>query len=46
MKGLVAAPLQFGAYRRFASAGHAFNQIISPAHGSMIPLLPGMVSMV
>jgi hypothetical protein len=38
MNGLVAAPLQFCADRRFAGAGNAFNQLISPAHGSMIPL--------
>jgi hypothetical protein len=34
MNGLVAAPLQFGTDRRFAGAGNAFNQVISPAHGS------------
>src|SRR5215467_11419764 len=45
MNGLVAAPLQFCADRRFAGAGNAFNQIISPAHGSMIPLSHGMVSL-
>src|SRR5260370_35982503 len=37
MNGLVAAPLQFCADRRFAGAGNAFNQIISPAHGKMLP---------
>src|SRR6516165_8318436 len=36
MNGLVAAPLQFCADRRFAGAGNAFNQIISPAHGSSV----------
>jgi hypothetical protein len=38
MNGLVAAPLQFCADRRFAGAGNAFNQIISPALGSMMAL--------
>ena len=32
MNGMVAAPLQFIADRRFAGAGNAFNQIISNAH--------------
>src|SRR5579862_6135858 len=32
MNGLVAAPLQFCADRRFAGAGNAFNQIVSDAH--------------
>jgi hypothetical protein len=41
MNGLVAAPLQFCADRRFAGAGNAFNQIISPAHGWMIPFRVG-----
>jgi hypothetical protein len=41
MNGLVAAPLQFCADHRFAGAGNAFNQIISPAHGSMIPFRVG-----
>jgi hypothetical protein len=37
INGLVAAPLQFGADRRFTGAGNAVNQIISPAHGSLLP---------
>jgi hypothetical protein len=41
MNGLVAAPLQFYADRRFAGAGNAFNQIISPAHRLMIPFRVG-----
>jgi hypothetical protein len=41
MNGLVAAPLQFCADRRFTGAGNASNQIIYPAHGSMIPLRMG-----
>src|SRR5579859_7448428 len=41
MNSLVAAPLQFCADRRFASAGNAFNQIVSLAHGSMISLSHG-----
>ena len=41
MNGLVDAPLQFCADHRFAGAGNAFNQIISPAHGSMIPFRVG-----
>src|SRR4029077_649928 len=32
MNGLVAAPPQFCADRRFAGAGNAFNQIVSDAH--------------
>ena len=32
MNGLVAAPLQFCADRRFAGAGNAFDQIVSDAH--------------
>src|SRR5262249_31157262 len=45
MNGLVAAPLQFCADRRFAGAGNAFNKIISPAHGSMVPQSLGVVSL-
>ena len=41
INGLVAAPLQFCADRRFAGTGHAVNQIISPAHGSLIPFRMG-----
>jgi hypothetical protein len=35
MNGLVAAPLQFCADRRFAGAGNAFNQIVFDAHFSL-----------
>lgn len=36
INGMIATPPQFFADRSLASAGNAFNQIISHAHGQMI----------